>query len=143
VVSLAILLVGCTRSDQPSRPSPRVSGVSSPSSPSASALPAIPSSSGRSLGPNQPPIVWIGGKLTELKPDRLELKEPFGSVVTVRLLGRYASAFFRVSGGAWKPANPRAYATAGTKACIETLMNGGTLLALRVFLGADCGPSMG
>lgn len=85
--------------------------------------------------------MWIGGKVTGLKVDRLELKEAFGSVVTLRLLGGNASAFFRVSGGAWLRA-PRTEATAGTKACVETLMNGRTLLALRVFLGADCGPSL-
>ena len=77
-----------------------------------------------------------------MKTDRLELKEPFGSVVTLRLLGGNASAFFHVAGGAWQPADRKADATVGTTACVETLMNGRTLLALRVFLGADCGPSV-
>lgn len=136
------MLFGCTKSHKPSGSSPRVSGAESPSGSSApSTLPAIPSSSGRSLGPNQPPIVWIGGELTELKADRLELKEAFGSVVTVRLLGGNASTFLRVSGGTWQRAEPGTDAKIGTKACVETLMNGQTLLALRVFLGADCGPS--
>jgi len=142
VVLLAVLLVACTRSHKETGTSPRAEVGSPPVSTAPSTLPAIPSSSGRNLGPNQPPIVWIGGRLTESRADRLELKESFGSVVTLRLLGGNASAFFRVSGGAWQAADPRAVVTAGAKACVETLMNGRTLLALRVFLGADCGPSV-
>jgi hypothetical protein len=85
--------------------------------------------------------VWVGGELTGLKPGRLELKEAFGSVVTLRRLGGDATSFFRVSGGTWQRADPKTEAKVGTKACVETLMDGRTLLALRVFLGADCGPS--
>jgi hypothetical protein len=85
--------------------------------------------------------VWVGGELTALKADRLELKEAFGSAVTLRRLGGNATSFLHVQGGMWQPADPRADATAGTKVCVETLMDGQTLLALRVFLGADCGPA--
>jgi hypothetical protein len=76
-----------------------------------------------------------------LKADRLEVKETFGSVVTVRRLGGNATTFFRASGATWQRANPSTDARAGTKACVETLLDGRTLLALRVFLGADCGPA--
>jgi hypothetical protein len=85
--------------------------------------------------------VWVGGDLTALKADRLELKEAFGSVVTLRRLGGNATSFLHVQEGTWQPADPRRDAPAGTKVCVETLMDGQTLLALRVFLGADCGPA--
>jgi hypothetical protein len=32
---------------------------------------------------------------------------------------------------------------AGARACVETLLDGETFLALRVFLSADCGPAAG
>ena len=85
--------------------------------------------------------MWVGGELTGLKPGRLQLKELFGSVLTLRRLGGDATTFFRVSEGIWQRADPGTEAKVGTKVCVETLMDGKTLLALRVFLGADCGPS--
>jgi hypothetical protein len=142
VLLLAVLLVACTGSPGSQVPSPRASRPeSSPVSPAPSTLPPIPSSSGGSLGPNQPPIVWVGGELTEVNDDRIELKEAFGSEVTLRRLGGNATSFFHVREGTWQRADPRTDAKAGTKACVETLMDGQTLLALRVFLGAECGPT--
>lgn len=85
--------------------------------------------------------MWVGGEITALNADRLELKEAFGSVVTLRRLGGKATSFFHVVGETWQLADPLADAKVGTKACVETLMDGQTLLALRVFLGADCGPA--
>lgn len=73
--------------------------------------------------------------------DRLELKEAVGSVVTVHRLGGNATSFFRVADGAWQRVDPGSEVLIGTRACVETLMDGQTLLALRVFLGADCGPA--
>jgi hypothetical protein len=87
--------------------------------------------------------VWVGGEITELRPDGLEVRESFGSVVTLRRLGGSATSFLHVVDGAWRSADPRADATVGTPACVETLMDGQTLLALRVFLGAECGPAPG
>ena len=84
--------------------------------------------------------MWVGGTLTALRPDRLELKESFGSVVTLRRLGSGATVFFEIEDGIWKPADARA-ARVQLRACVETLMSGKILLALRVFLGADCGPA--
>ena len=85
--------------------------------------------------------MWVGGELTGLKPGRLQLRELFGSVVTLRRLGGDATSFFLVSEGIWQRADPGTEAKVGTKVCVETLLDGKTLLALRVFLGADCGPS--
>jgi hypothetical protein len=83
----------------------------------------------------------VAGELTEVTADRLELKEAFGSEVTLRRLGGNATSFFHVRQGTWRRADPRTAAKAGTEACVETLMDGQTLLALRVFLGAECGPT--
>jgi hypothetical protein len=85
--------------------------------------------------------VWVAGELTEVTEDRLELKEPFGSEVTLRRLGGNATSFFQVREGRWQRTDPRGTVNPGTKACVETLMDDQTLLALRVFLGADCGPT--
>ena len=141
VVMLATL-AGCSPSPKTSASSPSVTRSSGSPSASASEVPPIPSTSGQSLGPNQPPIVWVGGTITDVKQGRLELREAFGSVVTLRRLGGEATTFYRISSGTWDRADPAAFAKVGTKACVETLMDGRTLLALRVFLGADCGPSV-
>lgn len=103
-------------------------------------MPPVPSAPGQSLGPNQPPIVWVGGELIELKNDRLELREAIGSALTLRRLGGGATSFFRVAAGTWERLDHDPEVETGTKACVETLMDGRNLLALRVFLGADCGP---
>jgi hypothetical protein len=84
--------------------------------------------------------VWVGGALSALRSDRLELKEPFGSVVILHRLAGNATTFFEVRDGAWEQVDPQA-ARVGSRACVETLMNGKVLLALRVFVGAECGPA--
>lgn len=86
-------------------------------------------------------MVWIGGTLTEVTATVIELREPLGSVVSLQRLGRQATAFFRVSGGAWERLPGGEAVVTGTEACVETLMDGATLLALRVFLGVGCGPT--
>lgn len=103
-------------------------------------MPPVPSGPSQGLGPNQPPIVWVGGKITALKDDRLEVTEAFGSVLTLRRLGGGATSFFRVAAGTWERMDSAAEVRVGTKACVETLIDGRNLLALRVFVGADCGP---
>jgi hypothetical protein len=84
--------------------------------------------------------VWIAGRLTALDPDRLVLEEPAGSVVTLKRLAASATRFFRVSGDAWETVDAGLVRT-GDQACVETLMDRSNLLALRVFLGAGCGPA--
>jgi hypothetical protein len=140
-LALALSLVACSRSAKQANPSPTASGPGSPGSSGPSALPPIPASSGQSLGPNQPPIVWVGGRITELTANHLELKEAYGSVLTLRRLGGSATLFFRISGGRWGRVDRSDEVMVGTKACVETLMDRQNLLALRVFLGADCGPA--
>ena len=57
-----------------------------------------------------------------------------------RRLGQDATAFFRATGDAWDRVEGSAVGK-GEQACVETLLDGANLLALRVFLGADCGPA--
>jgi len=104
-------------------------------------LPAVPSLPRQTGGPDQPPVVWIAGTIDEVAADRIELREGSGSVVTLQRLGREATGIFRVSEEAWERLPPGAAVAAGERACVETLMDGQTLLALRVFLGAGCGPA--
>lgn len=136
-----LVLQACGSPPEQASPSP---GASRPPpsrvAPGPSTVPPVPSAPGQGLGPNQPPIVWVGGQITALKADRLEVAEAFGSVLTLRRLGGGATSFFRVTAGRWERTDRAGEVDVGTKACVETLMDGQTLLALRVFLGADCGP---
>jgi hypothetical protein len=118
----------------PSAPSP------SSSSESPSPPPPVPSDSG-SPNPSQPPVVWIGGTLVEVARDSITVRETFGSVVTLQRLGRGATTFYEVVGGGWAEVSDVGSVQAGQLACVETLLNGPTLLALRVFLGSSCGPA--
>ena len=60
---------------------------------------------------------------------------------TLKRLGQGATVVFRASGGAWVRIDPDTGLDQGEQACMETLLSGHNLLALRVFLGADCGPT--
>lgn len=104
--------------------------------------PPAPPTPTQSPGPGTgPPTVWIGGTLTTVDAGRLSLREGSGATVSLDRLGDGATAFFRVQGSAWT-ALPRGAAVApGGPACVETLLAGQTMVALRVFLGTECGPS--
>jgi hypothetical protein len=115
-------------------PSPLVGTATSPP-------PPVPSGPQQSGGPSQPPVVWIGGTLTEVDRDRVVVQEAFGAVVTLQQLGRGATAFFEVAGDAWARVSSPTSVEPGGPVCVETLLDGETLLALRVFLGASCGPA--
>jgi len=139
--ALVLNLAACDTSSERAGPSPRVSTPPpSSASPGSATLPPVPSAPGQSLGPNQPPIVWVGGEITRLRADRLELREAIGSVLTLRRLGGGATSFYRAIAGSWERVDRTSEVEAGTRACVETLIDGQNLLALRVFLGADCGP---
>jgi len=85
-------------------------------------------------------VIWIAGTLSDMSPDSLRVTEPAGSVVSLRRLTGTATSFFRVSGDSWRRIGPDEHVDTGQHVCVETLMDGSTLLALRVFLGSDCGP---
>ena len=85
-------------------------------------------------------MVWIGGQVTAITQRTVEMEEASGAVVLLQRLGAGATGFFRASRGEWGAVEPGAGAR-GEPACAEVLMDGITLLALRVFLGSTCGPT--
>ena len=146
VLGLGLGLAACNPNvaPGPAAQSPSTSGGAgeSPSGAAGSGgLPPIPTIPPESLGPGQPPIIWVGGTLSKVAADGLQVTEALGSVVTLRRLARGATVFYRISGAAWRRLTPVAKVSAGQLACVETLLDGAHLLALRVFLGADCGPA--
>ena len=134
VAALAVGLPACAvrtvvREVTPSSPQPR------------SGLPPVPSLPRESAGPGEPQLVWIGGTLSRVDAAHIVVTEAAGPVVTLTRLAQGATAFFRASGGAWRRLTDQAPVEAGQLACVQTLMDGSNLLAIRVFLGADCGPA--
>jgi hypothetical protein len=84
--------------------------------------------------------VWISGTVADGDTSHLAIVEPYGSTVTVRLLGAGATTFHAVEAGAWAPVDADRVSV-GQAVCVEALLTERTILALRVFLGASCGPS--
>jgi hypothetical protein len=109
-----------------------------PAGPTARVPPPPPTPS-QNLGPSEPPVVWIGGTIQKVTPVALVVRGAAGSTVAVRRL-RGATSFFRVSGGEWVRLATGAGPRVGQEACVETLLDQPTMVALRVFLGAACGP---
>lgn len=95
----------------------------------------------RSQDPDDPPVVWVDGTIEALTGDRVVLREGRGPAVALNRLGGGATSFLRLDGGTWRAAAPGQGTDArGQPACVEALLDGRTLLALRVFLGSGCGP---
>jgi hypothetical protein len=134
--AVLILLVGCSKPTTHDRRSPAPNPSPTSLGTNGGPLPPIPSESGS----GQAPVIWVGGTFTDVTDRQLVLKEALGPRVTLKRLGQDATAFFRVAGDAWERANGSGVG-AGDQACVETLLDGENLLALRVFLGADCGPA--
>lgn len=102
--------------------------------------PPAPPTPAQSPG-NGPPTVWIGGTLTAVEAGTITLREGSGTRVSLDRLGDGATAFFEVRASAWVALPRGAPIAAEGPACVETLLAGQTMLALRVFLGTECGPS--
>lgn len=128
LLAVAVATPGCTRT------------VFVPTT-GGSGLPPIPSEPPGTVGPSEPPLVWIGGTLAGVSFDRMEVREALGQLVTIRRLGQGTTRFFRVQGGRWVQLGAGSNISGGGALCVETLNDGDTLLALRVFLGATCGPA--
>ena len=103
-------------------------------------VPPPPATPQQSLGADSPPVVWLGGTIDRVDDTDVRLREDDGSLVTLRRLGAGATRFFRVSGGAWAELAGQAQVDGGQRTCVETLMDGTNLVAIRVFLGSGCGP---
>jgi hypothetical protein len=135
--AVLILLAGCSKPPTAvDRRSPAPTSSSTSPGTNSGPLPPIPSESGG----GQAPVIWVGGILTDVTNRQLVLKEALGPRVTLKRLGQDATAFFRAAGDAWERVDGAVVET-GNQACVETLLDGENLLALRVFLGADCGPA--
>lgn len=94
--------------------------------------------------PGDPPLVWVEGTIEELDASHLEVREGEGEALTLERLAAGATAFLRAEGDAWRELGTAEVDAlgAGEPACIESLLDGRTLLALNVYLGTECGPSV-
>jgi hypothetical protein len=104
---------------------------------------ALPPIERTDRGPGDQPLVWLDGTLDELGESELALREGDGPVVRLQRLAQGATRFLRVEGDAWRPLSTDdvVLLEPGNRACVEALLDGRTLVALRVFLGVDCGPA--
>lgn len=93
--------------------------------------------------PGDPPLVWLDGTLETISESDLAVREGQGPRITVERFAAGATAFLERDGEGWRelPTEEVASIEAGEQACVEALLEGRTFLALRVFLGADCGPA--
>jgi hypothetical protein len=96
-------------------------------------------------GPGDPPVVWLQGTLEAITEADLALREGQGPRIPIERFAAGATSFLLQDGGGWRELTETEIEAleAGTRACVETLLDGGTFLALRVFVAADCGPSGG
>jgi hypothetical protein len=127
-IAAALLAVACTNPPPP---------AAAPST----GEPPVPPAHATSVAPGEPPRVWIAGTLTDVTDSRIDVREPSGQDVTLQRLAAGTTSFYRISNGAWAKLAPQAQVPAGETACTEALLAGTNLLALRVFLGAGCGPA--
>lgn len=93
-------------------------------------------------GPGDPPVVWVDGTLERASPEGLVVREGDGPRVDVERFAAGATSVFRLRGSSWNELSETESARlpTGGEVCVEALFDEGRFLALRVFLGADCGP---
>lgn len=93
--------------------------------------------------PGQPPVVWLAAQTEEVTGDRLIVVEPAGSRIRLERLSGGATRFFSLQDNTWRRMSVAdvELIEVGTPLCVESLLDGETYLALRVFVGAACGPS--
>jgi hypothetical protein len=93
--------------------------------------------------PTDPPVVWLEGVIEELDASSLALREGEGPTIDIRRFEEGATDFLRLVNGTWRevPDGEVEGVAAGGQACVETLLDGRTFFALRIFLGARCGPA--
>jgi hypothetical protein len=94
--------------------------------------------------PGSPPLVWLDGTLEQIETRSLAVREgQDGPVVELDRAAAGATRFFRLDGEEWSsvPEEGIGAEATGQRACVEALLDERTLLALRVFLGAGCGPT--
>jgi hypothetical protein len=137
----AILVTAACAQNAPSTPTEPATGTGPLATGVAGrAVPLPPPTPAQSLGASTPPVVWLGGTVQEVTADQMRLVQGDGAIVALQRLAEGATGFYRVVGDAWQKLGAQTDVGAGQAACIETLMDGTNLVAIRVFLGAACGP---
>ena len=109
-------------------------------SPTVSGAPGVARSD---PAPGSPPLVWLDGTMERIDESSLAIREGEGSRVDLERGAAGGTRFFRLDGETWGVLSEEEAATvdAGQPVCVEALLDGRNLLALRVFLGAGCGPA--
>jgi hypothetical protein len=92
--------------------------------------------------PGQPPVVWVSGQTATVTPHRVSVIEEPGSRLSIRRLAEGATKFYRQDSDRWvlMSADDVHLIDVGTPVCVESLLDRGHYLAIRVFVGAACGP---
>ncbi len=94
-------------------------------------------------GPGDPPVVWLSGEVHAIGPSHLVVRSGRGPEIRLQRLGEGATTFLRLRGDRWRRVRPAAVERMGRgrAACVESVLDRRTFLALRVFLDARCGPA--
>lgn len=94
-------------------------------------------------GPDDPPLVWIGGSLEDVSESQLILRDGDGPRVSIERFSADATRFFEPEEGDWRELGIEEIASIppGEEACIEALVDRETFLAIRVFLERTCAPT--
>ena len=92
--------------------------------------------------PGQAPVVWVSGQSDRVSGSRLTVVTGGGALTVIHRLAEGATRFFVWKDGRYERLDEAdaGLIEVGTPLCVESLLDGRTLLALRVFLGAACGP---
>jgi hypothetical protein len=95
--------------------------------------------------PGSPPLVWLDGTLEEIGDGSLAVREGEGARVDLERASAGGTRFYRLDDEGWTALSDEdaAAVDAGQRVCVEALLDGRNLLALRVFLGAGCVPAPG
>ena len=111
--------------------------------PAASSEPPPPPVVESEPGPGDPPVVWLDGTLESITEGDLALRDGQGPRIPIERFAAGATTFLARDGDGWRELSDDEILAveAGAEACVETLLDGGTFLALRVFLASDCGPA--
>jgi len=87
-------------------------------------------------------VVWVSGQSEHVSESRLTVVGAGGSRVVIHRLAEGATRFFVRKHGRYERLDETdaGLIEVGTPLCVESLLDGRSLLALRVFIGAACGP---
>lgn len=105
----------------------------------------VPPVSNSEPGPGDPPVVWLEGDLDRIGESELLVRVGQDRRIRVERFAAGATRFLRLDDEGWVELSAREIDALrpGGRACLETLLDGRTFLAVRVFLSAGCGPALG